>query len=100
MKSEYNFTGRKGEGGKYYKAYRQGHTVHIHEEDGTVTTQYFSLEDGAVMLEPDVRAYFSDSETVNAALRSFIELIKQSISRLPNTTVKMRNPPARWRKRE
>ena len=69
MKSEYDFTGRKGERGKYYEAYRRGHTVRIHEEDGTVTTQYFGLDDGAVMLEPDVRAYFSDSESVNAALR-------------------------------
>ena len=51
MKSEYDFTGRKGERGKYYEAYRRGHTVRIHEEDGTVTTQYFGLDDGAVMLE-------------------------------------------------
>lgn len=76
MKSEYDFTGRKGERGKYYKAYRAGHSVRIHEPDGTVTMQYFGLEDGAVMLEPDVRAYFSSSEAVNEALRSLIELMK------------------------
>ena len=76
IKPEYDFMGHKGERGKYYKAYRQGHTVRIHEADGTITTQYFGLEDGAVMLEPDVRAYFSDSESVNAALRSLIELMK------------------------
>ncbi len=28
------------------------------------------------LLEPDVRAYFPDSESVNAALRSVIELAK------------------------
>jgi hypothetical protein len=76
MKPEYDFTGRKGERGKYYEAYRRGHTVRIYEADGTVTTQYFGLEDGVVMLEQDVRAYFSDSESVNAALRSLIELMK------------------------
>ena len=76
MKPEYDFTGRKGERGKYTQAYRTGHTVRIHQADGTVTEQHFSLEDGAVMLEPDVRAYFPDSESVNAALRSVIELAK------------------------
>ena len=77
MQSEYDFTGRKGERGKYTQVYRQSHTVRIHEADGTATTQYFSLEDGAVMLEPDVlREYFSSSEAVNTALRSLIELMK------------------------
>ena len=76
MKPEYDFTQQKGERGKYALAYRTGHTVRIHQPDGTVTEQYFSLEDGAVMLEPDVRAYFPDSESVNAALRSVIELAK------------------------
>ena len=75
MKSEYDFTNRKGERGKYYQAYRAGHIVRIHQPDGTVNEQHFSLEDGAVMLEPDVRAYFPDSESVNAALRSLIELM-------------------------
>ncbi|HGJ66142.1 TPA: hypothetical protein ENS27_12290 [bacterium] len=32
-------------------------------------------EDGAVMLEPDVKEYFPDSESVNNALRSLISLI-------------------------
>ena len=67
----------KGERGKYYHAYRQSHSVKIHEEDGTMTVQYFSLEDGAVMLEPDVREYFPNSESVNQALRTLISLIPQ-----------------------
>ncbi|GET42041.1 hypothetical protein MiSe_68550 [Microseira wollei NIES-4236] len=75
MESEYNFTGKKGVRGKYYRAYRQGHKVRIEREDGSVTVQYFTLEDGAVMLEPDVRKYFPDSEAVNKTLRSLIELI-------------------------
>ena len=78
MLPEYDFTGVKGVRGKYYKAYRQGHTVKIQQADGTVTTQYFTLEDGAVRLEPDVRAYFSDSEAVNRALRGLITLIPSS----------------------
>lgn len=36
----------------------QGHTVKIHKNNGTVETHYFSLKDGAVMLEPDVLDYF------------------------------------------
>ncbi len=75
MLEEYNFTGKKGVRGKYYRAYRQGHTVRIHQDDGTVNAQYFTLEDGAVMLDPDVRQYFSNSETVNATLRALIALI-------------------------
>lgn len=74
MLPEYDFTGKKGVRGKYYQAYRQGHTVIIREDDGTVSVRYFTLDDGAVMLEPDVLEYFPDSEAVNAALRSLIAL--------------------------
>lgn len=75
MRPEYDFRGKKGVRGKYYKAYRQGHTVKIHEADGTVTVQDFTLADGAVILEPDVRAYFPNSEAVNKTLRSIIALV-------------------------
>ena len=75
MLSEYDFTGRKGERGKYYEAYQKGHTVKIHAEDGTVNIQYFTLEEGAVMLEPDVREYFPTSESVNHALRTLLNLV-------------------------
>ena len=61
--------------GKYYKAYRAGHTVKIHKADGTTVVQHFTLEDGAVMLEPDVREYFSDYKAVSKALRCLIPLI-------------------------
>ena len=78
MRSEYDFTKMKGGvRGKYYKAYRAGHTVKIHKSDGTITEQHFTLEDGAVMLEPDIREYFPDSETVNKALRCLIPLLTQ-----------------------
>jgi hypothetical protein len=76
MRAEYNFSTMKGRvRGKYYKAYREGHTVIIHKEDGTDLVQYFKLEDGAVMLEPDVRKYFPTSDVVNKALKSLIEII-------------------------
>ena len=58
MLPEYDFTGKKGVRGKYFEAYRKGHTVRIHKDDGTIETFYFTLEDGAVMLEPDVREFF------------------------------------------
>lgn len=72
---EYDFSGKKGERGKYYQASQQGHTVRVCEEDGSVTVQYFTLEEGAVMLAPDVREYFPDSESVNQALRALIALV-------------------------
>lgn len=75
MLPEYDFSGKKGVRGKYYAAYQQGHAVRVQREDGTVITQYFTLEDGAVLLTPDVREYFPDSESVNRALRGLISLI-------------------------
>jgi hypothetical protein len=86
MCPEYDFaTMPGGVRGKYYKAYREGHTVKIHKADGTSTVQYFTLEDGAVMLEPDVREYFHDSETVNNVLRSLIMLIPQKRETIAET---------------
>jgi hypothetical protein len=76
MRPEYDFSAVKGGvRGKYYEAYRAGHTVVIHKEDGTDSVQYFKLEDGAVMLEPDVKKYFPTSDAVNKALRSLIEIV-------------------------
>ena len=73
MLPEYDFS--KGILGKHHKTYRKGNTVKIHKTDGTTIVQHFKLEYGAVMLEPDVRAYFSDSESVNSVLRSLITLV-------------------------
>lgn len=79
MLPEYDFSGKKGVRGKYYHAYQQGHTVKIHQEDDSVTIQYFTLEDGAVLLAPDVREYFPDSESVNQALRVLISAIPHKL---------------------
>ena len=70
MRNEYDFS--KGMRGKHYKAYREGHTVVINKDDGTQSIQYFKEEDGAVMLDPDLRVHFPNSESVNKALRSLI----------------------------
>lgn len=46
------------------------------QEDGTaVSYKLPPPNDRLVMLDPDVLAYFPDSETVNRTLRSLIELI-------------------------
>ena len=70
MRDEYDFSG--GIRGKHYKDYRKGHTVIVHKDNGSVSVQYFTEEDGSIMLDPDVKIHFPDSESVNKALRSLI----------------------------
>jgi len=78
MRPEYDFSAMKGGvRGKYYKAYRKGHKVVVHKEDGKDSVRHFKLEKGAVMLEPDVRKYFPTADAVNKALRLLIELIPE-----------------------
>ena len=60
MRPEYDMTG--GVRGKYCQAYRAGHTVKIHNKDGSTTIREFVVQDSAVVLDPDVRAYFQDAE--------------------------------------
>ncbi len=69
MLPEYDFSG--GVRGKHYQVYRRGHSVRI--QNGMTKTQHFTLADGAIMLDPDVRAYFPDDEAVNQALRTLIQ---------------------------
>jgi hypothetical protein len=70
IREEYDFSG--GVRGKHFEAYRKGHTVKIGKRDGSVEVHYFTQEDGAVMLDPDVKKHFPDSKSVNRALRSLI----------------------------
>lgn len=88
MRPEYDFRG--GIRGKHARACRQGHTVRIHKTDGTTIVQHFKLEEGAVMLEPDVREYFPDSESVNKALRSLIELAPRRKRRTSPKSARLR----------
>ena len=76
MRAEYDFSG--GVRGKHAAAYHQGHTVTIHKKDGTTVVQNFKLEEGAVVLAPDVREYFPDAESVNNALRTLISIAPKS----------------------
>lgn len=73
MLPEYDFSG--GVRGKHSRAFRRGYTVIIHKADGTTEERDYTLPEGAVLLDPDVRAYFPDGETVNTALRGLINLI-------------------------
>ena len=72
-RTEYDFS--DGVRGKHHKAYRQGHQVTIHKSDGTTVVQNFKLEEGAVVLDQDVRKYFTNAEAVNNALRALIAII-------------------------
>ncbi|MBH8551558.1 hypothetical protein I8751_04035 [Nostocaceae cyanobacterium CENA357] len=76
MLPEYDFTDSVR--GKHYQAYRRGHTVNIHQADGTTVVQQFTVENGAVILDPDVREYFPDAEAVNQALRTLISLFPKN----------------------
>lgn len=78
MRPEYGFaTMTGGVRGKYYCAYQEGHVVRIHKADGATETYYFTLEDGAAMLEPEIQRYFPTSAAVNDALRDLIRLAKE-----------------------
>lgn len=73
MRPEYDFSG--GVRGKHCRDLRQGYAVKVHQSDGTTLIQNFRLEEGTVVLAPDVRKYFPDSEAVNMALRCLIPLV-------------------------
>ncbi len=73
MRSEYDFS--DGVRGKHHKAMETGYTITIHNADGTKVTKEVMPKEGLVILEPDVRSYFPDSESVNTILRALIKLI-------------------------
>lgn len=77
MLPEYNLEGKKGVRGKYAKSMQKGYSVRVLKADGTVDTRQFVPKENAVVLDPDVKAYFPDSESVNHALRSLINLIPE-----------------------
>jgi hypothetical protein len=77
MLPEYDLKGKKGVRGKYAKALQKGYSVRVLNEDGTVTVRDFVPKENMVLLDPDVKAYFPDSKSVNHALRSLINLIPE-----------------------
>ena len=83
MRAEYDFS--KAERGKFYRPLEKGYTVRVHQKDGTTTVNHYALTEGSVLLAPDVREYFSDSQAVNEALRSLIRLTEKMPSRKYST---------------
>jgi len=73
MRAEYDFS--KAERGKFYRPLDKGYTVHVQKKDGTIEVKHYTLAEGTVLLAPDVLEYFPDSESVNEALRSLIQLM-------------------------
>lgn len=77
MLPEYDLTAKKGVRGKYANSLKKGYSVRVLKADGTAEVREFIPKETAVLLDPDVRAYFPDSESVNRALRSLIGLIPE-----------------------
>ena len=75
MRMEYDF--KRGVRGKHYKAMQAGYTITIHKADGTTMVKDVMPKPGAVVLEPDIQAYFPDSDSVNRTLRCLIPLLPQ-----------------------
>jgi len=73
MRGEYDF--KRGVRGKHYKALQAGYTITVQNADGTISVKDIVPKEGAVVLEPEVRAYFPDSESVNKTLRCIIPLL-------------------------
>jgi hypothetical protein len=73
MRAEYDFS--KAERGKFYRPLDKGYTIHVQKKDGTVEVTRYILAEGMVLLAPDVLEYFPDSDSVNEALRSLIQLM-------------------------
>ena len=76
MRPEYDFRGAAR--GKAYRPLHEGYEVQIHKADETTIVQQFILQEGTVMLEPDVQAFFPDSDSVNKALRTLMTLFPTS----------------------
>ena len=77
MLPEYDLKDKKGMRGKYVKALKQGYSIRVTNDDGTVSVKQFVPRETTVVLDPDVKAYFPDSESINQALRSLIKLIPE-----------------------
>ena len=71
IRAEYDFS--KGVRGKHAKALRNGHKTTVHKDDGSTVTR----ETRPIILEPDVREYFPDTESVNQALRGLTALVPE-----------------------
>lgn len=68
---EYDFS--NGERGKHAARLRSGHTTIITKTDGSS----IEVQSRPIFLEPDIREYFPDAESVNQALRGLIRLVPE-----------------------
>lgn len=73
MRAEYDFS--HGVRGKHAQALQRGYTIEIRQPDGTTTIEQIQPAEGVVVLDPDIREYFPDSQSVNDALRNLVKLI-------------------------
>lgn len=69
MSEEYDFSGKKEVRGKYTKAFKAGHSVRIFDKDKLISDKFFAA------IDSDVREYFTDSKSINQALRTIISII-------------------------
>lgn len=76
MQPEYDFSAAVR--GKHAKAFHEGYKVVIRRQDGSAEEREYELPEGFVHIDPDVRVYFPDTESVNNALRGLIRLIPES----------------------
>jgi hypothetical protein len=73
MRAEYDFS--HGVRGRHCRTMQSGYTITVHKTDGTTIVKDVLPKKNAVLLEPDVRAHFPDSKSVNKALRCLIPLL-------------------------
>ncbi len=73
MRVKYDFS--NAERGKFHRPLDKGYSVNINKKDGTSEVKQYVLTEGVILLAPDVAEYFPDSESVNEALRSLIQLM-------------------------
>ena len=71
MRKSYDFSNAVQ--GVHHKEYNEGHSVRVVVED-----ELESSSDDLVLLDPDVKAAFPDSRSVNEALRLLIKAAKSA----------------------
>lgn len=88
MREEYDFAG--GVRGKHTQMLQSGYTITVHKGDRTRVVKRVQPTEGTVVLEPEVRVYFPDSESVNTALRNLISLIPTKRRRVSTRSRRVR----------
>jgi len=86
MRAEYDFS--SGVRGKHYKALEGGYRITIHKGDGTTVVKDIKPKPGTIVLSPDLRPYFPNSESVNRVLRSLVTLVPHKVPTAKKTSSK------------